>query len=260
MIDSDYTGHRVFNELKEYADFYATLSDSVMSSVTYGIQGVMNIDTYAFTSIKGTIESIHDILIKGRINDAYALLRKYHDSIMINTYASVYLADKFSVENFVVAEIDGWLKGTKQLPEYRIMSHYVRASGKLKPINGLLYTNDNRYKKIRDRCNDHTHYNFYHNLILNDNEVHLDHRVKTLDLFSNDVENLFILHFAYVFFLNDYYMSSSDYVDYLDAGMTPVEGSQYYVASFVQAMFDKVKAKRPDIAYMIKDSTMMQLE
>ncbi len=49
-------------------------------------------------------------------------------------------------------------------------------------------------------------------------------------------------------------MMLSDYVDSLDCGITPEEGSQYWVAPFVQNIFDLVINKeRPDIAAAISN-------
>ena len=259
-MDKPHKEHLVFNLLAKYAQFYKDLSTSVMGWVTQGtIDSVLNIDTYVFSSIRGTLESIRDILIKGRINDSYALLRKYHDSVIINVYSNLYLDDNFSVENFVVEKINNWLHGKEKLPEYRIMSDYIRKSEKLIDINALLYK-DNTYKEIRDRCNSHTHYNFYHNLLLNDSEIYLKNRVGILNRFSKDLENLFILHLSYLFYLKDHYMMSSDYVDSMDLGLTPEEDSQYFVAPFIQEIFDKViKKNRMDLAMEIKSHTAMKL-
>ena len=58
-----------------------------------------------FTSIRGTFESIRLILKNGMINDAYALLRKYFDSAVINIYTNLYLEDHLSIENFIVDKI-----------------------------------------------------------------------------------------------------------------------------------------------------------
>jgi len=56
-------------------------------------------------------------------------------------------------------------------------------------------------------------------------------------------------------------MASSDYLDALEVGQQPEEGSQYFVAPFVQQAFDKViKVKRPDVAAAIKRNTAMVLE
>ena len=260
-MDKKYKEHPVFQQLSEYAEFYKNLSTSVMFWVTMGTLGsVFNIDTYVYSSIQGTLESIKDILIKGRINDAYTLLRKYYDSAIINIYTNLYLHDNFSIENFVVNKINDWLHGKEQLPEYRVMSDYIRKSEKLAEINVLL-NKDNRYKEIRERCNDHTHYNFYKNLLLNNDEILIENRNAILNVFSKDLENLFIFHLSYLFFINDKYMMSSDYVDSMDLGLTPEEGSQYFVAPFVQEIFDKViKKNRMDLATEIKNNTAMKLE
>ena len=140
------------------------------------------------------------------------------------------------------------------------MSDYIRKSDKLGVINKLLFS-DKRYKKTRDRCNGHTHYNFYEYILLNDSEIYSKNRLDALNQLSEDLKNIFILHLAYIFFLNDHYMMSSDYVDYLDCGMTPEQDSQYWVAPFIQEIFnDVLKKERPDIASIIKESSKMQLD
>jgi len=259
-IDSIYKQHRVFEQLSKYAEFYKDLSFLIFCWVTLGTKSVINIDAYVYSSMQGTLESIRDILIQGRINDSYALLRKYYDVAIINIYSDLYLDDNFNIDNFVVKEIEKWLQGKEALPKYRIMSNYIRSSKKLTKINELLYK-DKTYNAIRDRCNNHMHYNDYYNVILNNNESYLENRVAILDGFSKDLENIFILHLSYLFYLNDRYMMSSDYVDSLDCGQTPEEGSQYYVAPFVQEIFDSViKKNRIDLATEIKNNTSMMLK
>ena len=139
------------------------------------------------------------------------------------------------------------------------MSQYIRASEALMPINDVLNADD-RYKRLRDRCNDHTHYNFYRYAMLNDSSVHIDNRGWWLDRFSEDVRDIFILHLGYIFFLNGHYMMSSDHLDALECGMEPEEDSQYWVAPFIQEMFDEVITPyRPDITAAIKANSAMQL-
>jgi hypothetical protein len=257
--DQEYRNHLVFGELDRYITFYESLADSVFQFVTMGTKAICNVDSYVFSSIQGTLVSIRTVLADGRINDAYALLRKYYDSAMINIYSNVYLQDHFSIENFVVEQIDNWLKGKARLPEYRIMSQYIRSSPKTAPINALVFATD-RYKRLRDRCNDHTHYNFYRNVLFNDNQIALPDRLHALDQFSTDARDVLILHVAYIFFINGHYMMSSDHLDYLECGMTPEPDSQYWVAPFVQDVFDGVVAKhRPDIAETVKKHTSMHL-
>lgn len=168
--------------------------------------------------------------------------------------------DHFSIDNFIVEHIDNWRSGKETIPEYRVISKYIKDSEKLKPITELLQR-DKLYKEIRERCNDHTHYNFYHNLLLNDNQIHLETRVKAINRFQSDLTAIFVQHFSYLFYLNDHYMMSSDYDAYLDMGMTPEENSQYWVAPFIQNTFDNyVKVFSPDLATVIKDKTGMELK
>jgi len=260
MLDHAYKGHRVFQQLAKYSNFYESLSMSVFGFATLGTKAACNIDSYVYTSIKGTLESISLVLSSGRIGDAYALLRRYYDSAIINIYSNLYLKENFSIENFVVKQIHDWLHGKQCLPDFRVMSNYIRASSKLKRINDLLYLSST-YKGIRERCNDFTHYNFYSNVLFNDNQVFLKDRVAVLDRFSKDLESILILHLSYLFYLNEHYMMSSDYMDHLECGLTPPHDSQYLVAPFIQEMFDSViKKSRMDIADEIKKSSAMKLE
>jgi hypothetical protein len=260
LIDDKYRNHKVFNRLKVYGEFYKTLSESIFGFITQGTESIVNIDTYLFSSIQGTLESIHNTLYSGRINDAYSLLRNYYESVIINTYTNLYLEDNFSFENFVVEKINNWVKGIEKLPNYRQMSSYIRNSEKLLRINELLYSKNDVYKVIRNRCNDHTHYNFYRYAIYNDNELILENRIIYLEHLFNDVGNIFVLHLTYLFYLKDHYMMGSDYIDYLDLGLTPEEGSQYLVAPFIQNIFDtEMKTKRMDLYLEIKNHTPMFL-
>ena len=259
VTDKAYQEHRVFAELQQYMKFYEHLATSVFSFATLGTKAIGNIDTYVYSSMQGTIDSIKTILLAGRINDAYALLRKYYDSTIINVYSNLYLHDNFSIENFVVQKITNWLQGKETLPEYRVMSRYIKASPTLKPITAVFGVDD-RYKHLRERCNDHTHYNFFRHAMLNDDRVHIKDRDWWLDRFSEDARDIFIQHIGYIFYLNDHYMMSSDHLDALECGMEPEEDSQYWVAPFIQEVFDEViTPRRPDVTYAIKMNSAMQL-
>lgn len=257
-LDETYQDHHVFRHLSEYADFYKSLSFSVFGFVTLGTKAACNIDSYVYASIQGTLESIKHSLLNRRISDAYTLLRRYYDSAIINVYSNLYLKDNFSIANFVVDQIQNWLEGKDQLPDYRVMSQYIRKSAELAKLNKLLYANTT-YKEIRDRCNAFTHYNFYRTVLFNDSEVFLN-RTRTLERFSKDLDSILILHLSYLFSLNEHYMMSSDYADSLECGSIPPKDSQYFVAPFVQNIFDSViKKNRMDIATEIMNSSGMKL-
>lgn len=259
VSDKKYAEHCIFLELDSYIKFYDNLSKSVFYFPTMGTTSICNIDTYVYSSIQGTVDSIKVLLRRGRINDSYSLLRKYHDSVVINIYSIIYLQDNFSIDNFIVEKINSWLHGMKELPEYRVMSQFIRRTERLKEINNCLYS-DGRYKGIRNRCNDHAHYNYFNNIMLNDQGVYLKNRLKSLDQLSEDIRDIFILHLSYIFFLNDHYMMSSDHMDYLECGEIPPEGSEYWVAPYVkEAFLEIISTNRDDLAAIIKNNTNMQL-
>lgn len=257
--DKAYKEHVIFSDLDSYIGFYSSFALSIMGFATKGTTAMVNMDTYVYSSIQGTVESIRLVLEKGRINDSYCLLRKYYDSVIINIYSNLYIEDNCSVEQFTVDQINNWLHGKEKLPEYRVMSQYIRNSKNLRGINACLYYDD-RYKRTRGRCNDHTHYNYFLHVMMNDNEVYLKNRLTVLDNLAEDLRDMFILHMSYIFSLHPHYMMSSDYIDHLDCGMQPPENSQYWVAPFIQKVFDEViKKNRPDIASYITENTSMHL-
>lgn len=259
-MDKPYTEHPVFEQLLKYAEFYEKLAFSIIQFISMGTRSIMNIDTYVYLSIQETLKSIRDILIQGRINDAYTLLRKYYDAAIINIYTILYLDDNFSGENFVVEKIENWRNGKEQLPDIRTMNNYIQKSEKVSTIYRLLHK-DERYSKLRERCNNHTHYNFYYNVVQNNSQIFSEHKLSILNRFAKDIEDIFILHLSYIFYLNDHYLMDSDYIDCLDCGITPEPDSQYWVAPFIQNIFDTViKEKRMDLAIEIKKKTAMALK
>ena len=257
----EYQEHEVFSRLSRYIDFYESFSNSVMTFVTTGTTSAINIDTYVYTSMSGTLESISLILKNGRINDAYSLLRKFHDSIIMNVYTTLFIEDNINIENFIVEKIQSWLSGrdNNSMPDFRGMTNYIKDSRQVQDIYKLLNIDD-RYKQIRNRCTDNMHYNFYWNVMLNDSKIHNEHRLKYLASLQHDLEQLVLMHLSYIFYINEKYMSSSDYVDYLDCGQTPPENSQYWVASYIQDIFDSlIKLHRPEIADLIRCKTCMEI-
>ena len=260
MLNSYFKEHKIFAELSEYINFYKSLSLSIFQFISSGTSVIYNLDSYIISSIQGTIESIKLVLQDGKINDSYALTRKYHDSVVINIYEILFLKDNFSIDNFIVQKINNWLHNKEKLPRYSEMIKYIRNSTALGNVNKILEL-DSHYKRIRDKCNDHTHYNLFHYLMLNDNQIYIKNKLETLDELSGDIRDIFIKHFIWLFTLNGHYMTSSDYIDSFDCGLTPEEGSQYYVAPFVQEVFDGiVKKHRMDLASELKNATCMKLK
>jgi hypothetical protein len=98
-------------------------------------------------------------------------------STIINIYTNLYVEENSTLEEYIVDKIQNWIKGVDRLATYGVMSQYIHESERLKPITELILVNKN-YTNIRQRCNDHMHYNYYHNIIYNDNQVYLKKRVE----------------------------------------------------------------------------------
>jgi hypothetical protein len=157
-----------------------------------------------------------------------------------------------------VEEIEKWLSGQEKLPPSRVFSQAISEAPALQELKALF--DPDKYTQISERCNDHVHINFFHNLRVNETTIDYQLQSKLLELFGTDFKDLFIKHLAYIFYLKQEYMASSDYIDYLDCGMTPPNGSQYWVSGLVQKTFDTViTPRRPDVRDFIKSNTEMEL-
>lgn len=47
-----------------------------------------------------------------------------------------------------------------------------------------------------------------------------------------------MIQVAFIFYLSPQYMIASDCIDYLEAGMQPIEGADMWIAPFAQEAFD----------------------
>src|SRR5258705_13608815 len=58
VSDEEYQKHAVFADLERFSAFYKNLSVSVFPFVSVGTRAIGNIDSYIFSSIQGTLQSI----------------------------------------------------------------------------------------------------------------------------------------------------------------------------------------------------------
>lgn len=258
--DTKYQSHKIFTLFDSFIDFYNAVFMSGPDILTNGVQsGLLNIDKVVCGSLAGTLDSVKVALKQGRINDAYALLRKYHDGIITVIYINVYIVENYSLENFVIEKIQNWVNNKQKLPSSEKMLNAIRKHKPLEDLEGL-FDFDGLYRQIRRLANGNTHYNKLYYLWLNNNMIYIPNRKKELDQLYFCTLHLFIFHFAYMYSLNPHYMMSTDYIDALDLGMQPKEDSQYWVAPYVKNVFEKyIVTIRPDIAQYMKNHTMMKL-
>ena len=129
-----YLKHKVFDDLKYMKEFYDSISMSCFSFVATGTHGITNYASYVYSAIEGTLDSITILLNNGRINDAYTLIRKLFDDILLEIYMDVILKDKISIDNFFVQEVNEWIQGKHRIPKTDKILRCLKESQRTKDL------------------------------------------------------------------------------------------------------------------------------
>lgn len=234
-----YLRHKVFDDLKYMMAFYDSVSISCFSFIATGTHGITNYASYVYSAIEGTLDSISILLTKGRMNEAYTLIRKLFDDILLEIYMDVTLKDKFSVDNFFVEEVDEWIRGKRRIPKTEKILKYLEKSERTKELYPL-FGWETYLKKNRELLDDSVHSNRFPLMLLNCNTVYIEDRECHLKNCEIILNQLFLLHLSFIFHLNPQYLMASDYMDCVEMGMTPRDGSQNWIATFAQDAFDEI--------------------
>ena len=253
-----YLKHKVFDDLKFMMQFYDSISMSCFSFIASGTRGITNYASYVYTAIEGTLDSISILLTKGRINDAYTLIRKLFDDILLEIFMDVTLKEKFSLDNFFVEEVNEWIQGKHRIPKTEKILKCLEKSEKTKDLYPL-FGWDTYLKKNRELLDDSVHSNRFHLMLLNCNTVYLEDRERHLKNCEIILNQLFLLHLSFIFHLNPQYLMASDYMDCMEMGMTPPDGSENWIARFAQEAFDRYIKKNTILAAFVKEHCSLNI-
>lgn len=253
-----YLKHKMFDDLKFMMQFYNSISMSCFSFIASGTRGITNYASYVYTAIEGTLDSISILLTMGRINDAYTLIRKLFDDILLEIYMDVTLKEKFSLDNFFVEEVNEWIQGKHRIPKTEKILKCLEKSEKTKDLYPL-FGWDTYLKKNRELLDDSVHSNRFQQMLLNCNDVYIENRERHLKNCEIILNQLFLLHLSFIFHLNPQYLMASDYMDCLEMGITPPDGSQNWIAPFAQDAFDKVIKPYESIANFIISTCYLEI-
>jgi len=264
QLPKEYREHIIFKNLDSIKDFYDFLSYSSFNFLPEGLPGTFpNIDTYIFSSIKGTIDSVCLLLNKAHINDAFAIVRKYFDEILLDIYFTVYRQEqkRKNPEIFLLTaeRVKKWIEENFKMPKYGDVIKYFERSESYKSLF-CFFDFEKRYRRIRDILDDNMHMNSYQWMITNDNEIHNQYRTRYLNLLDTCINDLFLFHFASCLYLNPQYCMASNYVDYLDLGQTPPEGSENWIANIAQETFNKIIKPHKELALYLKENVYLDIE
>lgn len=263
----DYDDNIIFTELSYMMSFYDSLSVCHIPSFEYTAwfskSKIFSTPTYIYNAIAGTIESISVLLRNGRCNDAFALVRKYCDSIILDIYKILLTKridnqfyESLSFDVYENNELKKWIDSEDQLySEREIKSKVYNEIIKNFPALTKMFklnAQNTLYHKLRTICNDNMHYNYFWTIFANDAEMikaRKEFRDVILKNISKALRLFFTIHFSLIYEGAPGYMASSDYMDYLDMGQQPPEGSERWVSPPVLEAFIKIiKKYYPKIA------------
>ena len=255
-----YQNHQVFELIEHMRDFYEGISDTSFGFIPNGISGWGNYQTYVYMSIRSTLDSIKTLLKEGHITDAFVLIRKMLDTVLASIYLDVVREDQFDwIENFVVKDVDEWLKSNHWIPKTERIMGVLKESKSTKDLYPF-FEWDTVMKKDRDFLDNHVHASSYRSILLNCQDLHLQNREKQLMNACYLLKRIMVLHLAFTFYMNGPYMMASDYRDYRDMGMTPPEGSESWIAPYAQDAFDEFVKPYGKLATFIKERCCLEIK
>lgn len=273
----EYYNHKIFELLADLNDFYDFLSDSCCNMADGClITGKFSVNSNIYSSIQGTIESIKILVFAGRLNDAFALTRKFEDAIYADLYTNILLQQdehkivnpKESVKKIwdesIVRKwvLDGYILWGKKKKGETLLT-IERKIKEVDPELGILFEDTKKKSDNRQVCNDNVHYNSWETFAINDFH-YLSGTRKGIELL-NDLYDIilrfFVYHFSYTYIQRGIIYGSYDYINDLEEGLEPEPDSQYWIASIVQDLFDKyIKTEYNTIAQYLINKEIMNLK
>lgn len=217
---------------------------------------LINAGSIIFSAIKNRLKTLRFAVRNDFISDAYVLLRMIYEDIFTYIYLEVRMGYGRGD-----SDIKEWIQGKKKLHKLNIdqlILFLTDNNNDIKTYFALLDVSG-KYKHIKSYCNDYVHNNKLSNLILNADNFN-KHSAEHYERLSVYLDALKSLLFASICILKPYYATSSDYMDHLELGLSPPDGSQYCVAPFMQEEFDRLQRSNKKLAELIRSSSYMEFE
>lgn len=94
-------------------------------------------------------------------------------------------------------------------------------------------------------------------MLVNNGDYYLKGRESYLSSILTYISSIFEFHIACIFILQTEYLTSSNYVDCLECGVESIEGSQNWISSFGEDLFNELWKNKQPVAQYIKSSTYL---
>ena len=251
-----------FKEIEKYISYYERLDWRSSDFLSPHVAPIINVDRYFYSSIAHMLDTIKYALCQGRANDAWTLLRKYHDIVITNIVYDLELEELKSNTYEKQSDAQNWFLKNAKGKRFCYTKYIKRIADHPKTceIYQLTY-NQTIHNGIRDRCNNNAHINYFYNLLRNDPDISFNKEGKWLNRFFADLKELFIHHICLTYVLHEVYMLADDYTDYLDCNLTPPLGSEKWPdMQFLDILHTIIEPHNPDAVSYLKQNTILDLE
>ena len=251
----------VINEMESIRDF---IDD--YGFLTFG-RDYISVKNYVFSlqkiliSAELTISNMIDCCKNGCFADANILLRKYRDDLFFALYVVVYDASKkitTSIDNEKIEKnIEKWLQNN--LSDLQINTVLMQV-GNYPYVEKAVkkYNLQKTFSEISTRLNNFVHgngFSFYNQNVLAYKDEELFDQLSQI---NEDLRFITITFLFLIILCSPLYIMSTDYIDFLEMGQTPPDGSQYYVASFIEKFIsNNIYLLGKDCFQYLKDNTCM---
>lgn len=242
-LEDDYQAK--LKEIKEIGEFIITLSSHLCNKNIILPCALYCVPTQILDSLGLTVGSIVSCCEFGCIADANSLLRKYKDDIFFFLYLIVYsrYGREASYRHSEIikkmeANVRKWLKNNLSNLYIGMVLKDISQFSEIKEAV-IKYNMKSYFDKLTTRLNNFVHSNgikYYNQDITRCESEELLKMINPLlvDMRYITVSFLFLLTLCYPILI-----SSTEYITYLEFGLTPPAGSQYLVAKFIYDFFEE---------------------
>ena len=170
------------------------------------------------------------------IADAYTLLRKYRDDLFFCLYLVTYdVYAKYGeskIRKKMETNIEQWCQDT--LSNLNINEVLVTI-GTSKWLQEAVrkYNLQKSFSRIGGQLNNYVHgngFSFYNTNTYSFDEKNIEEQLNAIVFMARYITTTFLFLLS---LCSPHYIMSTDYIDHLEFGQTPPDGSQYWVAPFV---------------------------
>lgn len=257
------------SKIDELTDYFQSLSDLVTyNGHTFFLvskEKKFYMKTELIDSVVNTLLSIKLLFEHGHFSDTNVLIRKFRDDLLLYLYL-IEVADRHSIlitqakrvkhENNAVK----WMEDTLDNLHMSDILIYLMENNQVNVVIEKHKLRDS-WEKINSNLNSFVHANGREFSRLNYRpltDINIKNSSKDIVYKLNYISAVFMV---LLILIRPSLVSSSDYVDALTEGMSPVEESQYEVAPFIHEFIDNVIVKiHPNLKNFLKDSVYMKID